>query len=891
MNTDHLNSGRYQYKTPRQPPALVTWKRTDTPMNYMRKSRLGSVLGASLVAAVAAMGLLAVPATAGPAQTLHPLIVPAVVPEGCEALPEGGFSDAPIGSDSSPSVVVGRNFTTVPGAAEAEGVILVGGDASFDPGPTMSGGGGKAAGGIYNLGVVGKGSGIGAPAGSDALITGVSVSVRSGRLAINEIHDPKYEGGDILAGGAINNKADISRNLAPEGEPQPEWKENRSDALDEYQPWLKAIDSYSDFYKGLDAVGTVAKEQNRLTLTGDNTANRQVFNLDAGQLSQDRAPIELHFKDIHKDAVIIINVTGKNAQVIPNYVGLNGVQAFTVGGAPGNVQAFVQLATHLMWNFVDAQSVYLGKSDQFLGSVLVKNPESTTTLGTSTNGRILVAGNLQHGEGLKGQAGEASKGLEIHNFPFVHGFGCGIVPGEPGPAKTFAVGDVVWIDANNNGIQEAGEEEFLEGVTVELLDGEGATAASTTTDANGRYLFDKLPAGTYQVKFTLTEAQAASYNFTGYKAAVDGSSTAADSDAQPGENSAVGVSGIFTLGEDSQLVQAAGYDGLPFEATGGIDPTWDAGVVFKDGTLSIAKTADPASGTTVNPGQTVSYTVTASAQDGRAANVLISDDLSDVLDDATFVPGSAKLVIDGGTPVQVADPAEDQASPGNYTLTAGPFDLPAGRTAVLSYSVTVNTDAWFRTLNNSVTGTTGGTPTDGCGPCTTTHPTPGKLFIEKLGEDVNSELVRMDGSAWNVYADDGGTPGALLTDPAVVAVDGDTGLFVLAFIEPGTYWLEESAAPEGFNLLAELVKFTVAADGRATLESGTGGGVVTVSQAGALPLISVRDVPALQLPATGGGGTAMFLTGGVLLLIGSAILALRQRRATQPSGAAQTTSF
>ena len=62
-------------------------------------------------------------------------------------------------------------------------------------------------------------------------------------------------------------------------------------------------------------------------------------------------------------------------------------------------------------------------------------------------------------------------------------------------APTGAIGDFVWNDANENGIQDAGEA-GIAGVTVTLG---GAASATTTTDANGFYQFTGLGAGTYTV--------------------------------------------------------------------------------------------------------------------------------------------------------------------------------------------------------------------------------------------------------------------------------------------------------------------------------------------------------------------------------------------------------
>jgi len=65
-------------------------------------------------------------------------------------------------------------------------------------------------------------------------------------------------------------------------------------------------------------------------------------------------------------------------------------------------------------------------------------------------------------------------------------------------ANKFALGNLVWVDTNDNGLAEAGEP-GIEGVTVELLDASGNLVATTVTDANGHYVFTDLKAGDYQV--------------------------------------------------------------------------------------------------------------------------------------------------------------------------------------------------------------------------------------------------------------------------------------------------------------------------------------------------------------------------------------------------------
>ncbi|WP_416416478.1 GEVED domain-containing protein [Paenarthrobacter aromaticivorans] len=294
----------------------------------------------------------------------------------------------------------------------------------------------------------------------------------------------------------------------------------------------------------------------------------------------------------------------------------------------------------------------------------------------------------------------------------------------------------------------------------------------------------------------------------------------------------------------------------------------------------------------VTPGQTIVYTVTATSTSGQIAGVVLKDDLGNVLDDATFVPGSATLTIGTGSPVVVANPVAPST-----LLSTQAFTLPAGQTATLTYSVVVKAGAWNAQLVNVVTGTSTTTPPLTCAPssggapgpdCTTTHRTPAKVLIEKIGESSGGTWVPMAGSAWAVQADSSGAPGAVLASPAVTAVMGQTGRFQIEGIQPGTYWLEETAAPAGFSLLAEPVQFTIATNGAVTLGQGSlgqgsGGGVVSSTDADGdgIYLLTVRDVPALKLPESGGIGWWPFTTAGSALLLGALAVAIQGRRRQQ----------
>ena len=86
--------------------------------------------------------------------------------------------------------------------------------------------------------------------------------------------------------------------------------------------------------------------------------------------------------------------------------------------------------------------------------------------------------------------------------------------------NTGAIGDRVWEDKDVDGIQDSGEA-GIAGVTVKLLDGNGNVLATTTTDANGGYLFENLAAGSYKVQVVKPNGYYATLGDKGTNDAID----------------------------------------------------------------------------------------------------------------------------------------------------------------------------------------------------------------------------------------------------------------------------------------------------------------------------------------------------------------------------------
>ncbi len=111
----------------------------------------------------------------------------------------------------------------------------------------------------------------------------------------------------------------------------------------------------------------------------------------------------------------------------------------------------------------------------------------------------------------------------------------------PSGASSAAIGDRVWLDKNANGVQDAGEQEGVANITVQLYTAAGVQVSEVQTGGDGGYRFEGLPVGQYSLVFLLPQGYSVSPKNVGQDAL-------ADSDADP----ATGQTAVTELTEGEQ---------------------------------------------------------------------------------------------------------------------------------------------------------------------------------------------------------------------------------------------------------------------------------------------------------------------------------------------------
>ena len=160
------------------------------------------------------------------------------------------------------------------------------------------------------------------------------------------------------------------------------------------------------------------------------------------------------------------------------------------------------------------------------------------------------------------------------------------------------------------------------------------------------------------------------------------------------------------------------------------------------------------------------------------------------------------------------------------------------------------------------------------------------IELTKIGDWTTS--TTLDGVQFELYSDSACTK-QLVTDSTGAAI-GTNGTITTAsggkasigtFVA-GTYYLQEVKTADGYNLLSEVVEFTVNTDGTVTYSTGnsnfdvTPGATYTTEDGFG---IYINNPSGVELPMTGGSGTLPYTLGGIGLIMASALMYIfRMRR-------------
>lgn len=316
--------------------------------------------------------------------------------------------------------------------------------------------------------------------------------------------------------------------------------------------------------------------------------------------------------------------------------------------------------------------------------------------------------------------------------------------------------------------------------------------------------------------------------------------------------------------------------------------------------LDVTKTSDPAPGTLVEDGEEITYTVTAENTGEIDLNTVITDDLSQVLNNAEFLEGS------------------EQASSGELVFHASDTTpsldwsgfLAVGEQVSITYTVVVDSGGQEVVLENAVTGT--GNPVDNSapitvGPISVDHyteyspviiPNPG-YRIDKTSDPVSGTLVSENEEI--TYTITGVNDGnvdlnaQLHDDLSEVLAHADmtsepvasTG--EVSFTGTDIYWTGSLAEGQAVEIVYTVT--THPGVGNVLINNVVNGEATPIDpEHGTEPIIpeEVRtehptpeliETPENRLPDTGGAGVWALVIGGlIMVVIGGAVSLIWRRR-------------
>lgn len=288
-------------------------------------------------------------------------------------------------------------------------------------------------------------------------------------------------------------------------------------------------------------------------------------------------------------------------------------------------------------------------------------------------------------------------------------------------------------------------------------------------------------------------------------------------------------------------------------------------------------------------GDTVNFSITITVKDGAPKGYVLHDKLSGL----TFDPNSLEVKV--GTTTLTANT--------DYTLETNPADgdsfdvnftngkLQTNDVVVVTYSATVAANATIAGAGNKNTAKLEYSGKHSTEEETTTYVW--KLNVHKYALDSKNKEVALSGAKFVLYRMDGDTKEyATLTgnkiagwvndkDKATTLETNGAGDILIEGLNVGTYYLEETEAPVGYNKLTKPIEVKITTTSDATGVSET---VEYRNQNDSTytpatnAIVKVLNKAGTQLPSTGGIGTTIFyVIGGGLMAVAAVLLVTKKR--------------
>ena len=282
----------------------------------------------------------------------------------------------------------------------------------------------------------------------------------------------------------------------------------------------------------------------------------------------------------------------------------------------------------------------------------------------------------------------------------------------------------------------------------------------------------------------------------------------------------------------------------------------------------------PVENNTAGIGDYVQFKLTVNVIDGKPTNYVIHDKMSDGL---TFVnttehPVEVKVgtSILGTTQYSFNGTITDGCA---FELKINDDILQPNDVVTVTYYGQVNSSAVINGDNTNEAKLTYGTDGNSTWEKTTTkvfgfkvfkhagtdtdHLLPGAEFRLYKTVDETTYYAKFDNGLLTGWTTDATATGVTMTS------NSDSAL-VLNGLDAGTYYLEETKAPDGYNKLTDSVTVTITEDGK--VNETTNGTVYVSNNAGA------------TLPSTGGMGTTLFYVIGGGLMVAAVVLLVTKKR-------------